>query len=262
MENKKRFKHSTDFYRRRSKTLDLIPHNDVNKIIQFESVNVQNEIVIVDGNENPTSDTSIIPQNHSSNSEKSLSEERTSEDDQNESKQYKFNEKLRRWAVSNNETHTSVNQLLLILREQGMHELPRDARTLLHTPINISLIEMGNGEYWYNGVENNLRIALKDISEPQTISIRINVDGMSPFKSSGKELWPILFAFNGQPPMAAAVYYGHGKPPLNEFMSPFIAEINYLIETGLVINMQPIKLRILCWICDTPARSYIKGKYI
>ena len=43
-------------------------------------------------------------------------------------------EKLSKWAVENNCTRSSINQLLQILRESG-HILPKDSRTLLQIKI-------------------------------------------------------------------------------------------------------------------------------
>lgn len=121
---------------------------------------------------------------------------------------------------------------------------------------------MGNGEFWYNGIEKCLRSVLRNLNSNFTAEMKINIDGISPFKSSTLEFWPILFTLVGMPeiePMVICVYYGRGKPLLEEFLMPFVNEIIELLETGMTINNFTVKIKIHCFICDSPARSFIKG---
>lgn len=60
--------------------------------------------------------------------------------------------------------------------------------------------------------------------------------------------------------MVASIYFGHGKPPLDSFLFPFVDELNQLIEEGLYINGYSVVVTIKCFVCDSPARSFIKGK--
>lgn len=62
--------------------------------------------------------------------------------------------------------------------------------------------------------------------------------------------------------MVVSVWCGEGKPSvLNDFLHPFVTELNGLLENGLQINGFHINISVRCFICDTPARSYIKGEY-
>lgn len=59
-----------------------------------------------------------------------------------------------------------------------------------------------------------------------------------------------------------SIWYGCGKPvPVNDFLLPFVNELNDLLRNGIVINGHQITIKIRCFICDTPARSLLKGKY-
>lgn len=58
---------------------------------------------------------------------------------------------LHHWAISHKLTLASVTNLLKILRNHDMTELPKDGRTLLKTPSVTEITEMGGGKFWYNG---------------------------------------------------------------------------------------------------------------
>lgn len=168
---------------------------------------------------------------------------------------------LRSWALENNVAHTAINQLLDIMKKLDIKNLPKDARTLLSTPKANIIIEMGNGQYWYHGVAVHLK--KMQINNLEEIKIKVNIDGISPFKSSDKEFWPILFSVDEKlyrQPFVAAIYYGQGKPPLKDFLDQFVNEMSHLMEHGIIINGREMAVKISCFICDTPARSYIKGK--
>lgn len=61
-------------------------------------------------------------------------------------------------------------------------------------------------------------------------------------------------------PMVIAIWCGHGKPTeLNEFLGPFVDELSDILENHIHINFHRITVFARCFICDTPARAYIKG---
>lgn len=178
--------------------------------------------------------------------------------------------KLRDWALANRITHAALNPLLKILKDSGHEELPLDARTLLRTPSGgVILKKIGSGEYWYNGISKNTILLLENLeSIPSLLSIIINIDGLPPYKNSCIEFWPILFRINeiDGPPMAAAVYCGDSKPPLEEFLRDFITELKELTESGLTMVFKGqetnLSVKVKYIVCDTPARSFIKGNDI
>lgn len=60
--------------------------------------------------------------------------------------------------------------------------------------------------------------------------------------------------------MVISVWCGEGKPTeVNEFLSPFVNELNELLRYGVRINEYTITVFCLCFICDSPARAFIKG---
>lgn len=134
----------------------------------------------------------------------------------------------------------------------------------MRTPRNIHIVEMpDNGRYWHQKLENCLRNALVLLDHPLTISLNINIDGLPVHKSSTKNFWPILCNIHeipDIPPMAIGIYYGISKPKsATEFLDPFINELLPILESGLAINGHLVSVKIRCFICDSPARSFIKG---
>ncbi|CAH1106160.1 unnamed protein product [Psylliodes chrysocephalus] len=60
-------------------------------------------------------------------------------------------------------------------------------------------------------------------------------------------------------PMVAAIYCGETKPPIQEFLSQFVDELNYIPENEVKVNEQcKIEVKIKYSLCDTPARNFIK----
>ena len=91
-------------------------------------------------------------------------------------------EKLSKWAVENNCTRSSINQLLQILRESG-HILPKDSRTLLQTPQVIITEDKCNGTYKYFGMKEQLiHFHKESLLDLPHINLIVNVDGVPLFK--------------------------------------------------------------------------------
>lgn len=59
--------------------------------------------------------------------------------------------------------------------------------------------------------------------------------------------------------MVLGIWCGEGKAPLNEYLHPLVSELKEIIESGIQINDFNIKIKFGRCVCDTPARSYIKG---
>lgn len=61
-------------------------------------------------------------------------------------------------------------------------------------------------------------------------------------------------------PMVIAIWCGNGKPTvLNEYLNPFVNELNEILLNSIFINDFQINVAVRCFICDTPARAFIKG---
>ncbi|XP_033213649.1 uncharacterized protein LOC117170728 [Belonocnema kinseyi] len=61
-------------------------------------------------------------------------------------------------------------------------------------------------------------------------------------------------------PFAVLIYFGTSKPvSLDDYFGDFTTEVNRLQANGVTIMEQRFNVRIHWFICDTPARAFIKG---
>lgn len=96
------------------------------------------------------------------------------------------------WALQHNIPRRSVNDLLRILKDIGLNWLCLDSRTLLKTPRFTNINDIAGGQFWYNGIETNLRLNFSNIQSNVTAQLNINVDGVPLMKSSATQFWPIM----------------------------------------------------------------------
>lgn len=62
--------------------------------------------------------------------------------------------------------------------------------------------------------------------------------------------------------MVFGIWCGIGKPNnINEFLMPFVNEMNAVARDGVMINDFRLNVNIRCVICDSPARSLLKGLF-
>lgn len=170
---------------------------------------------------------------------------------------------LRHWAIEYNVKRRAVSALLKILISFGISTLPRDSRTLLKTPRVVHVENRAGGQYWHNGLQSCLTKIFGKLSSNINIQLNFNIDGLPLFKSSPISFWPILFNIHDMPdirPMVVGIWCGERQPNnLNEFLEPFVNEICALTKYGLKVNGYKITISIRCFICDSPARSFLKG---
>lgn len=48
---------------------------------------------------------------------------------------------------------------------------------------------------------------------------------------------------------------------VNGFLEPFVHELNDVLENGIFIDGRNQKFKLRCFICDTPARSMLRGNF-
>ncbi|XP_021705627.1 uncharacterized protein LOC110678452 [Aedes aegypti] len=179
---------------------------------------------------------------------------------------------IRKWSAENNIPQTALKSLIDVLNSNLQLDLPKDPRSIMRTPRNVDIRPMGEGgQYWHQGLEPCLRRIFRDIRTDTSISININIDGLPIYKSTTKNFWPILCNIYEIPsiaPIVVGIFYGYGKPKdVNAFLNPFIDELLKILESGIIIHGHRLSIHIRCFVCDTPARSFIKnvtnfnGKY-
>lgn len=176
-------------------------------------------------------------------------------------------EMLAGWIRDHNIPSTAVNSLLHILHRYHPG-LPLESRTVLHTARTASIKSMSDGgTYSHVGIAKNLNDIFD--SNPneacfncQQLKIQINVDGLPIFKSSSLQLWPILGILKGtsrETPFTVGIYCGNHKPcSVQEYLAEFTDEIKQLQHVGITLGDRQYDVSIHSFVCDAPARSFLK----
>lgn len=161
-------------------------------------------------------------------------------------------------------TRIAVNDILNFFKAD---DLKKDFRSIMKRPRDKVGIERfsNNGEYYYFGIANGL-IAFQNYYEFPTdgvLKLKVNVDGVPLFESTKKSLWPILIQVAGNVQneviMVAAYWEGEEVHSVDsdEFIEQFVGEANLLIENGIEIEGKMLRVEILNFICDAPAKAFV-----
>ena len=165
--------------------------------------------------------------------------------------------------IKNRITHTASIELLSLLRCNGHAALPKSSCTLLKTQRCVLTEKKCGGEYIYlglsNGISQTFRENLLLPVENNIISLLVNIDGVPLHKSSNSQFWPILCQFSKFTPFIVAIFYRSQKPTnLNDFLYDFLIEFANLKACGYDKDGVNLLVEIRAFICDAPARQYLK----
>ena len=123
------------------------------------------------------------------------------------------------WSLRNNVTQNAFSDLLGTLQD-----LPKQARTLLQTTKIVANVKnLNGGEYLHFGILSYLETISSSLV-CNTIRLQINIDGLSLFKKSSVQLWPILgkVSFEKEP-FVIGIFCGNSKPrDLEEYLADFV----------------------------------------
>lgn len=182
-----------------------------------------------------------------------------------EEEEIDFKEHLLMWSTMNGISFNALNALLRIVRKtpEFKNKLPKDSRSLAKIDYsNIVIKSIGNGKYWHFGVANCLRYKFSNLNRALHISLNISIDGLPLFKSSSEQFWPILANIFEMPDlnvMTIGIYCGPNKPKRADFVREFANEMKEIMREGVIINGIKVIVAIRAFICDSPARSQLKG---
>ena len=174
------------------------------------------------------------------------------------------------WSNDHGIKHRAVNDLLKMLKAgvPALSSLPLCARTLLKTPRNIVIQQISGMDYYYFGLEYQLRLILA--SYPQTmvealntLELILNIDGLPLFRSSSTNVWPVLCMVRNLCPKKVfpiVLTSGKHKPTNLDFLNETVCELSHLslngIDCGQLGNVHVI---LKCVVCDAPARAMVKN---
>lgn len=175
-----------------------------------------------------------------------------------------FKEQLREWVLNSGTPICHVNSLLALLQPH-FPSLPKDGRTLLNTRREYVIDNIAGGKYHHFGVEHGIKICLQQyahLCDLDELSLQLNIDGVPLFKSSSESFWPILGLLQQEQksePFIIGLWIGHSKPKdPNAFLQKFIDEMSQIEMNGICYNDKTYRIKIANFICDTPARSFVK----
>lgn len=178
-----------------------------------------------------------------------------------------FKESLKLWSLQHNITHSALSDLLKIVNSEFPDvKLPNCSKTFLRTPRIISVEDIAGGQYFYFGIENQIK-SLYDsnnlIFSFESISLLFGCDGFPVTESSSTQMWPILFRikeFTKIRPILVGLFCGETKPTsLREYLEKFIDEIYHLQQSEIQLTSEKkVKIVLYCIVCDTLARSFLK----
>lgn len=177
-----------------------------------------------------------------------------------------FRNELKKWASDFKIAHLALNGLSTIVNSYVGHRImPKCGRTLMQTQHSVIPVQVlaGGGEYWHNGLAKCLTNMLRELDHPISISLNINIDGLPLYNSSKMAFWPILFNIHEMPkipPAVIGIYCGETKiTDVETYFNNFVDEMLDVMAKGVHINSHKISVKIRCFICDSPARAFVKG---
>lgn len=173
-----------------------------------------------------------------------------------------LSEELATWASQFDIKRQALNGLLEILRKSG-HNIPKDGRTLLQTPRYVTVRDKSGGKYSYFGITSRLQLMLSHnpdfVKDHDSVRLSVNIDGIPLYKSSPDQLWPILIKFDSFQPIVVALYCGKEKPNcVYSYLQDFLEEFRQLSQDGVVVDGKKLNVSIHSFVCDAPARCFIK----
>jgi len=182
--------------------------------------------------------------------------------DEEEKQQYVI-DSIREWALESG--HLSMSKLdNLLHRLRPVYPLmPLSYKNLFSTnyDFDIRILDSG-GLLWYKGVEKSLHeLDLRNyLLNYNKITIDINMDGIPISKSPPKKFFPTLGFLVGtcNDPFIISIFYGAKDPNIDEYLSPYVEEVEQLSARGLEFEGKRYQVVIRNYILDAVAREQIK----
>lgn len=171
------------------------------------------------------------------------------------------------WITTTGAKRKASNYLLHYFKFKFNVNIPTDYRTLLRTPRKPIPKVITPGSYIHVGLSKALHRLLSEAGSIKSVNILMQffIDGLSIARSTKDEFWIIMVnirnvAVQRLIPKVIGVYYGKKKViDFNDFLWPFVNEVNDILEKGIVFNGVVMKPKILNFVLDAPARTSCKA---
>ncbi|KAA3677241.1 uncharacterized protein DEA37_0000539 [Paragonimus westermani] len=165
------------------------------------------------------------------------------------------------------EANLSLRATNIMLRKfkELLPELPMDARTLLGTPRVCMKKTIDGGEYVHFGVKESIEQALRGRWDGQLtcVHMQLHIDGVTLFKSSRRQLWPILarLTIPKTPVFVIGIFCGEGKPGnVCEYLADLVGDLKTVLSDGVTLTAYSVHVKVVlnCIIGDAPARAFFR----
>ncbi|KAF6773737.1 hypothetical protein AHF37_07258 [Paragonimus kellicotti] len=166
-------------------------------------------------------------------------------------------EALRRAALRTKVSRATLRIFMDELRP--LHpELSLDPRTLMQTLRHCEHVKVDGGDYIHFSIRESLQFAMQNsvvFRNITTASLQLNIDGLTLFKSSSLQLWPILgrWVRPNSAVFVIGVFCGRAKPRnAHEYLSALVSELKEGMTVGWIfpLSTQLVRIQIDCIICD------------
>lgn len=239
---------------------------DINSVNASNEDTILNEIPTNSNPENaagPSSSIIVQPTRLDLFSSEEESETVSSSDNEGTAEGKSLGVHLREFYV---ESKVNLTQLGLLLSKLRLFhpELPCDPRTIVKTPRSTNVKQLANGTYVHIGLKSGLvrRLEFGTVGNVKTLKVDMGFDGLPLSKSTEVHCWPIMarsFNLKDCRPFVVGVFCGSGHPePLREYLADYMSEAKQLLLGGIDFDSVNYRVVIHCYICDAPARAYLK----
>lgn len=166
--------------------------------------------------------------------------------------------------------HVTIKDINAVLIKHGL-KVPRSGRAHVKTPRTTRYANRKRNMVHFGlekGILSRINAGMKDCDdslddEIRKLELEFSIDGVPIDNSTTKTFWVISGRVRNckdDAPFLVTVFEGLSKPKsARKFLKPFIEEVLSLEETGIVSNSVTWSINIVCFICDAPARSFVKG---
>ena len=143
--------------------------------------------------------------------------------------------------------------------------LPCDYRTHLKTPTQCCPVKAIDGdEYCHIGLTKGLsHVVNSSFIQFDHLELQINVDGIPLFRSSTTSMWPIpclVRNVDALEPFVVGIFCEKEKPGnAAELLSEFVSDPTELLGSGFCVEDKNYPVLIHSFVCDAPARAFLKG---
>ena len=177
---------------------------------------------------------------------------------------YAFELEFIRVAVKRGLGRETLNELVSVLNKYNKGCFPKDARACVGSLRSVPVSTVSPGIYHHFGLENCISRALRYVSlNAGELCLQFNVDGLPISRSSTLSFWPILARVTCQNfvsrVLLVGLYCGDKKPDsIATFLNEFLVELRQLLLSGITVGEREFVLRLHSFVCDAPARQFLK----